>query len=79
LRSKGAQNGCILGLPAGEAVSQAHIDKAVAAAKAAPSMAGLDLAKVVSVTKSYDLDTDRMGTRHRLRYAGCAALPRGGV
>ena len=54
LRTKGAQNGCIVGLPAGEAVSQAAIDKAVAAAKAAPSMAGLDLAKVVSVTQPYD-------------------------
>jgi carbamoyl-phosphate synthase small subunit len=54
LRSKGAQNGCIIGLAAGEAVTQAHIDKAVAAAKAAPSMAGLDLAKVVSVAKPYE-------------------------
>jgi hypothetical protein len=27
LRSKGAQNGCIVGLAAGEAVTQAHIDK----------------------------------------------------
>jgi len=53
LRSKGAQNGCIVGLAAGEAVSQAHVDKALAAAKAAPSMAGLDLAKVVSVAKPY--------------------------
>ena len=54
LRSKGAQNGCIVGLAAGEAVSQAHVDKALAAAKAAPSMAGLDLAKVVSVAKPYE-------------------------
>ncbi|MCY4747226.1 glutamine-hydrolyzing carbamoyl-phosphate synthase small subunit [Pelomonas sp. UHG3] len=48
LRTTGAQNGCILALAAGEAVTQAHVDAAVAAAKAAPSMAGLDLAKVVS-------------------------------
>ena len=54
LRSQGAQNGCIVGLAAGVAVSQAHIDKAIAAAKAAPTMSGLDLAKVVSVTKSYE-------------------------
>jgi carbamoyl-phosphate synthase small subunit len=48
LRDKGAQNGCI---QAGEG----NIDeaRAVAAAKAAPSMAGLDLAKVVSCEKSY--------------------------
>jgi len=49
LRSQGAQNGCIVALSAGEAVTQTHIDQALAAAKGAPSMAGLDLAKVVSV------------------------------
>ncbi|MFG6466352.1 glutamine-hydrolyzing carbamoyl-phosphate synthase small subunit [Roseateles sp. BYS87W] len=52
LRTTGAQNGCILALAAGEAITQAHIDTAVAAAQAAPSMAGLDLAKVVSRTSS---------------------------
>jgi carbamoyl-phosphate synthase small subunit len=35
-------------------VTQALIDKAIAAAKAAPSMSGLDLAKVVSVTQTYE-------------------------
>ena len=54
LRTKGAQNGCIVGLPAGELADQVAIDRAVAAAQGAPSMAGLDLAKVVSVTQSYD-------------------------
>ncbi len=54
LRSKGAQNGCILALAAGEAVSPSAIDKAIAAAKGAPSMAGLDLAKVVSVKQTYE-------------------------
>ena len=54
LRNKGAQNGCIMALPEGEVVSQTHIDKAIALAKAAPDMAGLDLAKVVSVDKSYE-------------------------
>ena len=53
LRTKGAQNGCILALAAGESVSKEAIDKAVAAAKAAPSMSGLDLAKVVSSASSY--------------------------
>jgi carbamoyl-phosphate synthase small subunit len=53
LRTHGAQNGCIVGLKAGEAVDQAAIDRAVSAAKGAPNMAGLDLAKVVSVAKSY--------------------------
>jgi len=53
LRSKGAQNGAIVGLAAGETVTQALIDKALAAAKAAPSMAGLDLAKVVTAARPY--------------------------
>jgi carbamoyl-phosphate synthase small subunit len=53
LRTKGAQNGAIVALKVGEEVTQAHVDKAVAAAKAAPSMAGLDLAKVVSVSEKY--------------------------
>ncbi|MDZ7939200.1 MAG: glutamine-hydrolyzing carbamoyl-phosphate synthase small subunit [Rhodoferax sp.] len=53
LRTQGAQNGCILALADGEAVSKEAIEKAVAAAKAAPNMAGLDLAKVVSSAESY--------------------------
>ncbi|HXD41894.1 MAG TPA: glutamine-hydrolyzing carbamoyl-phosphate synthase small subunit [Ramlibacter sp.] len=54
LRTKGAQNGCIIGLAAGEQVTPALIDKAVAAAASTPSMSGLDLAKVVSVGRPYD-------------------------
>ena len=54
LRTHGAQNGCILALPAGTAVSQAAIDQALALAKAAPSMAGTDLAKVVSTKLTYE-------------------------
>jgi len=54
LRSKGAQNGAIVGLAAGEKVTQALIDQAIAAAKAAPSMAGLDLAQKVTVAQGYD-------------------------
>jgi len=53
LRTQGAQNGCILSLGVGEAVTQAAIDRAVGLAKSAPSMAGLDLAKVVSVSTGY--------------------------
>ena len=53
LRVHGAQNGCILALKAGESLTSATIEKAIAAAKATPSMAGLDLAKAVSVTASY--------------------------
>ena len=54
LRSQGAQNGAIVGLAAGQEVTQGLIDQAVAAAKGAPSMAGLDLAKVVTVPAAYD-------------------------
>ena len=54
LRSKGAQNGCIMALSQGEAISQTAIDQAIAAAQGAPSMAGLDLAKVVSVKHTYE-------------------------
>jgi carbamoyl-phosphate synthase small subunit len=54
LREKGAQNGAIIGLAEGQDVTQALIDQALAAAKAAPSMAGLDLAKVVSTKTTYE-------------------------
>ena len=47
LRDKGAQNGCIQAGQIDEA-------KAIAAAQAAPSMAGLDLAKVVSCAQQYE-------------------------
>ncbi len=53
LRTQGAQNGCILALALGQMVTSAAVEKAVAAAKAAPSMSGLDLAKVVSCSQSY--------------------------
>jgi len=53
LRTQGAQNGCIVGLAPGETVTQAAIDQAVALAQAAPSMTGLDLAKVVTVQSNY--------------------------
>jgi carbamoyl-phosphate synthase small subunit len=54
LRTHGAQNGCILGLEPGAAVSQAHLDQALAAARAVPDMAGLDLAKVVTTREAYE-------------------------
>ena len=53
LRTHGAQNGCIVALPAGEAITEVHRAQAIAAAKAAPDMAGQDLAKVVSASASY--------------------------
>jgi carbamoyl-phosphate synthase small subunit len=53
LRTKGAQNGCILALADGEELTPAIVDKAVAAARGVGAMAGLDLAKVVSSGKAY--------------------------
>jgi carbamoyl-phosphate synthase small subunit len=54
LRSKGAQNGAIIGLDAGQEVTPELIDRALASARSAPSMAGLDLAQVVTVKKPYE-------------------------
>jgi carbamoyl-phosphate synthase small subunit len=54
LRTNGAQNGCIIGLAAGEAVTPALVEKAIASARDAAPMSGQDLAKVVSVDKPYD-------------------------
>ncbi len=54
LRTQGAQNGAIVALAAGEKVTQAVIDQAIAVAKGAPEMNGLDLAKVVSVQQGYE-------------------------
>lgn len=54
LRSMGAQNGAIVSFPLGHTVTAADVQAAVAEAQAAPSMAGLDLAKVVSVNAPYE-------------------------
>jgi carbamoyl-phosphate synthase small subunit len=53
LRSTGAQNGCIASFEAGATVTPADVAAAVAAARAAPSMAGLDLAREVTVAEPY--------------------------
>ena len=54
LRMRGAQNGCIASFPAGRAVTDADREAALAAARAGESMAGLDLAKVVSCRERYE-------------------------
>ncbi|MDP3610358.1 MAG: glutamine-hydrolyzing carbamoyl-phosphate synthase small subunit, partial [Rubrivivax sp.] len=54
LRTTGAQNGCIVSFEAGTVVGPDAIADAVARARAAPSMAGLDLAQVVSVSEPYE-------------------------
>jgi carbamoyl-phosphate synthase small subunit len=54
LRTGGAQNGCITTFDVGVAVTTQDIEDALAAARAAPNMAGLDLAKVVSAEAPYE-------------------------
>jgi len=51
LREKGAQNGCLM---AGPNLRPEDEQEAVRRARAAPSMAGLDLAKVVTCQQPYD-------------------------
>lgn len=53
LREHGAQNGAIVALAPGETLTDAVRAQALAAARAAPSMAGLDLAQVVSTPTAY--------------------------
>jgi carbamoyl-phosphate synthase small subunit len=54
LRTHGAQNGCIVAFPVGHVVTEADRADAVARAKAGESMAGLDLAQVVTSAKTYE-------------------------
>ncbi len=51
LRERGAQNGCIV---AGPTLADDAAERAIEAAREAPSMAGQDLAKVVSCTEAYE-------------------------
>ncbi|MBN8478812.1 MAG: glutamine-hydrolyzing carbamoyl-phosphate synthase small subunit [Burkholderiales bacterium] len=51
LRERGAQNGCIL---SGPSIGRDGIEQALAHAREAPSMAGRDLAKVVTAPAAYD-------------------------
>ena len=53
LRDHGAQNGCIMSLDSAREPTQQEIGQVIAAAKAAPSMAGQDLAQVVTCTEPY--------------------------
>jgi carbamoyl-phosphate synthase small subunit len=54
LRTTGAQNGCIATFARGTAVTDAAIADAVAQARSAPSMAGQDLARVVTVQQPHE-------------------------
>ncbi len=54
LRTSGAQNGCITAFEPGKVITPEQVAQAVARAKAAPAMAGLDLARVVSAREPYE-------------------------
>jgi carbamoyl-phosphate synthase small subunit len=54
LRTTGAQNGCISAFAVGHVVSDADVQQAITRARAAPSIAGLDLAQVVSANTAYE-------------------------
>jgi carbamoyl-phosphate synthase small subunit len=54
LREKGAQNGCLFAKATPAAITEAERADALARAQAAPSMNGLDLAKVVSCREPYE-------------------------
>ncbi len=53
LRSKGSQNGCVLALADGTTLTDADVQRAIGLAREAPSMAGLDLASVVTTREPY--------------------------
>jgi len=67
LREKGAQNGCVIA--AGGSGRTDAATEAVARARAAPSMSGLDLAKVVSCDAPYDWNGGSwaLGSGYRIR------------
>jgi carbamoyl-phosphate synthase small subunit len=67
LRERGAQNGCIA---ARASQGNVDIDNAVASARAAPSMAGLDLAKVVSCSAPYEWTASTWALGEGYRAAG---------
>ena len=54
LRQQGSQNGCVASFPLGQALTPARIDEALAMARRAKSMAGLDLARVVSCKERFE-------------------------
>ena len=54
LRTGGAQAGCLLTAAQGGKLGEGEVTRALAAARAFPGLAGMDLAKVVTARESYD-------------------------
>ena len=53
LRTKGAQNGCVVALAHGEPVTPAVVARALAGARGFAGLAGMDLARVVTTDRPY--------------------------
>ena len=69
LRERGAQNGCVCAAATG---SEIDLGAAIARAKAAPSMAGQDLARVVSCASPYEWTGGAWALGEGFRPAGAA-------
>jgi carbamoyl-phosphate synthase small subunit len=67
LRTAGAQAGCLIVAAQGEALGEADVARAVTMACAFPGLAGMDLAKVVSVREPYEWNEGawELGTGYR--------------
>ncbi len=74
LRERGAQNGCIVA--GGRTSTRTRGARAIEAARDAPSMAGQDLAKVVSCTAPYEWTGSTWALGDGYRAMGARALPR---
>jgi carbamoyl-phosphate synthase small subunit len=67
LRTGGAQSGCLVTAAPGANLGEADVARALAAARGFPGLAGMDLAKVVSVREPYDWSAGAwaLGTGYR--------------
>ncbi|HET7365357.1 MAG TPA: glutamine-hydrolyzing carbamoyl-phosphate synthase small subunit, partial [Burkholderiales bacterium] len=67
LREKGAQNGCLYALDPKEQAGEVAEQKALAKAREFPGLAGMDLAKVVTVREPYEWNEGRweLGSGYR--------------
>ncbi|MEM8594018.1 MAG: glutamine-hydrolyzing carbamoyl-phosphate synthase small subunit [Pseudomonadota bacterium] len=54
LRDSGAQNACLMAVPEGQTIDEAMAKQALASARGFSGLKGLDLAKEVSVSESYE-------------------------
>jgi len=67
LRTNGAQAGCLISAARGGALAEADVARALAMAREFPGLAGMDLAKVVSVREPYEWNEGAwaLGTGYR--------------